>query len=454
MKYKILAVLIIIIYFFQPFFLPTGGIGADSLSYFGIASDLPNLKTNLFPLGYPVLLEICHFFVKDYFWASKILNFVFIVGILSFSYFKRFYFRETVLLLAGKTAFFVFCGVISEGPFIFFLYFLFYFLHQMFSGKKLYVNAVEASLMMICMFTVRYSGIYVYLSILIFLFFTFLKLRKEKFFTPLLLFAFLSGLGIGGYLLFNYLYFGSFTGEDLRGAPGELIPIYVLRDLLGVSNVIDPYIGIKPASNSIVSIGFQFLILGIDILMFRYFLTYYKKAKETSLYYFHILIWIMAVTYALSLMVSGWFQQIEEMNMRMMAAANFCLFFSFLILYFQKETSDKVIWRVGCFFLVFLSLYNIKSPDNYLKNKNQIRSQVSKFKGKKYIYNDEKAMKNITVYHIPVINKSFSYQHTNKQKGELKQSLVGSIDPQIKWVKYDTVKNKSQVLYTSQLILN
>lgn len=454
MKYKILAVLIIIIYFFQPFFLPTGGIGADSLSYFGIASDLPNLKTNLFPLGYPVLLEICHFFVKDYFWASKILNFVFTATILSFSYYKRFYFRETVLLLAGKTAFFVFCGVISEGPFIFFLYFLFYFLHQMFSGKKLYVNAVWASLVMICMFTVRYSGIYIYLSILIFLFFTFLKLKKERFFTPLLLFAFLSGLGIGGYLLFNYLYFGSFTGENLRGTAGELIPMDMLRDLLGFSNVIDPYIGIKPASYSMASFGFQFLILGIDILIFRYFLTYYKKAKETSLYYFHILIWIMAGTYAIFLLISGWLQNIEEMNTRMLAAANFCLFFSFLILYFQKESSDKLIWRIGCFFLVFLALYSIKSPDNYLKNKNQILSQVSKFKGKKYIYNDERALKNITIYNIPVINKSFSYQHTNKQKGELKQSLVGSIDPQIKWIKFDTVKNKSQVLYTSQLILD
>ena len=89
-----------------------------------------------------------------------------------------------------------------------------------------------------------------------------------------------------------------------------------------------------------------------------------------------------------------------------------------------------------------------------MKNKNQILSQVPKFKGKKYIYNDERAVKNITIYHIPVINKSFSYQHTNKQKGELKQCLVGSIDPQIKWVKFDTVKNKSQVLYTSQLILD
>lgn len=454
MKYKILAVLIIIIYFLQSFFLPTGGIGADSLSYFGIASDLPDLKTNLFPLGYPILLEMCHFFIKDYFWASKILNFVFITGILSFSYYKRFYFRETVLLLAGKTAFFVFCGIISEGPFIFFLYFLFYFLHQMFCGNKLYANAVWASLMMICMFTMRYSGIYIYLSVLIFLFFAFLKLKKERFFMPLLLTAFLSGLGIGGYLLFNYLYFGSFTGEDLRGTAGELLPMDILRDLLGVSNVIDPYIGIKPASYSITSIGFQFLVLGIDILMFRYFLTYYKKAKETSLYYFHILIWIMAATYAIFLLISGWFQNIEEMNTRMLAAANFCLFFSFLILYFQKESSDKLIWRVGCFFLAFLSLYNIKSPDNYLKNKNQILSQVSKFKGKKYIYNDERAVKNITMYHIPLINKSFSYQHTNKQKGELKQSLVGSIDPQIKWIKFDTVKNKSQVLYTSQLILD
>jgi hypothetical protein len=78
------------------------------------------------------------------------------------------------------------------------------------------------------------------------------------------------------------------------------------------------------------------------------------------------------------------------MNVRMMAVANVCVFFSFLILYFKIETSHRLIWRVGCFFLAFITLYSLKSPANYFDNKKQIEPQMSKFKNKKFLYNNER----------------------------------------------------------------
>lgn len=452
MKYKILSIIIVVVYFFQTFFISFGGIGADSLSYFGIAADLPNPQTDLFPLGYPILLEIVYAFFKDYFWASKILNLLFTAIILLFAYKKKFYFRETVLLFTGKTFYFVFFGAMSEGPFIFFMYFLFYFLHEIFSEKKyLYLNALGGSLMLFCMFTSRYSGIYIYLSILLFIILMIFKIKDKLYFKALLLFIIVSGFEIGGYLLFNYLYFGSLTGENLRGKPVWVSYIYVVRDFLGLANAVDPFIGIKPASNSFVSIVFQCFVFIIDLFVFIYLFKYYKKAKETSLYYFHVLLWIMASVYGISLLVSGWFQQIEEMGVRLMAASNFCLFFSFLILYFQKSTSDKLVWRISCFFFIFLVSYGMKDPGNYLENKNKIEPQMTKFKDKVYLYNDEKKRITITTYHFPIINKSFKYNHTNSQKGKLKESIAGTVNPKIKWVKYDTVGDRSKVLYTSQL---
>lgn len=454
-KYGILAVIIVLIYFLQTFFVLYGGIGSDSLSYFGIAADLPNPKTNLFPLGYPIMLKLYHSVFQDYFWAYKFLSLSFIILILLFSYYKKFYFRETVLLFAGKTFFFVFIQAMSEGPFIFFLYFLIYFLHQLFAKKdRFYSNVILASVMMIGLFSVRYSGIYIYLGILFFFVFAFFKIKDKNYTYGIFLFLLFAGLGIGGYLFFNFQKFGSFTGENLRGAPGVILPIYILRDLLGVSNVIDPFIGLKPASNSLASIGFQFLVLIIDVFIFIYFLRYYRKAKETSLYYFHVLLWVVAAVYCVTLLISGWFQQIEEMNVRLLAAANFCLFFSFLILYFKHQKNDKWIWRVSCFFFAFLTLYNLKSPANYLKKRSQIKAQMPKFEGKKYLFNDETELKTITTYQIPVINKTFLYEHTNNQKGKIKESIAGSIDPKIKWLMNDTVRNKSEVLYTSQLSLD
>ncbi|WP_228453986.1 hypothetical protein [Chryseobacterium fistulae] len=161
----------------------------------------------------------------------------------------------------------------------------------------------------------------------------------------------------------------------------------------------------------------------------------------------------MAGVYAFSLLISGWFQQIEEMSVRLMAASNICLFFSFLILYFQNVNSDKLILRVGSLFFVFLTLYNIKDPGNYLENKNKIKPQMAKFSHKKYLYNDEKNKVTTTIYYFPIIDKTLKYPHTNNQKGKLKESIAGTINPQIKWLKYDTVQDRSKVLYTSQLKL-
>jgi hypothetical protein len=454
-KYIVLVIAVAIIYFLQTFFNATGGIGADSLSYFGIASDLPHLKTNLFPLGFPILLESFHRIFNDYFWAGKMLNITMVLSVLLFSYFKKFYFRETILLFAGKTLFFAFNYICSEGPFVFLLYFMMYFFHERFEEKiKSNTFIIGVSLILVLLLTVRYSGIYIYLGVGIF--WLIMVLRKKTFplrknvFTVLLL----SGIGIAAYLGLNYFIYHSFTGENLRGAPVAYHSVYILRDILGVISIFDPFIGLKPASNSIVSISFQIGLMIVDLLLLRYFIKLVKRKKESVNFQFHQLLWVISGVYAIAVFVSGYFQQIEEMNLRMMAAANFCLFFSFLIIYFKDLKSDVFIFRLGCFFLLFLTAYSLKTPVNYFNNREQIEAQMPKFNDRKYLYNNDKNEKDaLTIYHIPIVNKTFQYKHTNNQVGDVKYSIAGTINPQIKWLKYDTIKKKSEVLYSSELNL-
>jgi hypothetical protein len=196
---------------------------------------------------------------------------------------KRFYFRETVLLFTGKTFLFVFSIAISEGLFVFLLYFLLYYLYQILAeARHSYKDVFAAAFIMLIMFTVRYSGIYVYLSLLIFAAFFFFNNKDKLKQKQILMVLVLSGLGIAGYLLFNLKTFGSFTGENLRGKPEEILPIYVLRDLLGTANAVNPYIGLKPSSNSIASLAFQFFILLIDVLVLFIFLDILKKLKTQA----------------------------------------------------------------------------------------------------------------------------------------------------------------------------
>lgn len=454
-KYVALALIVVLIYFSQSFYIATGGIGADSLSYFGIASDLPHLNTNLFPLAFPALLRLFQSIFGDYFWAGKMLNISLVIGILLFSYFRKFFFRETVLLFAGKTLFFALNYVCSEGPFVFLLYFLLYLFHERFHETiRPQKFILFTSLILVLLFSVRYSGIYIYLGVGIF--WVFSVMRKENFQakTDLLKVLIISGFGIAAYLVFNHLTYGSFTGENLRGAPEHYYPVYILRDFLGVTNVANPFIGIKPASNSIVSVGFQISLMLFDLMLLRYFIKLVKQKKEFVNFDFHLLIWLISGVYAITLLISGYFQQIEEMNVRMLAAANFCLFFSFLLIYFKNLKSDRFIFGLGCFFLLFLTAYSLKMAVNYVENRKKIEAQMPKFSHKKYLYNNERGgEESLTTYYIPIIQNTFQYKHTNNQRGDVKQSIAGTINPQIKWLKYDTIKDKSEVLYTTEIIL-
>ena len=454
-KYIILAIIVVLVNFGQSFLLPTGGVYADSLSYFEIASDLPKPVTNLFPLGYPAFLRVFFEVFRDYFWAYKFLSVSMIIVVFVFSYVKKFFFRETVLLFMGKTLLFVFSIAISEGPFLFLMYFMMYFLYKILCTDSSSIKDIlAASFLMILMFATRYSGIYFYLGIGFFSIFMFFRPQERKRFKMMFLFLVIAGVGIGGYLAFNYFSFGSFTGENLRGQPHAILKMNVLRDALGTVNSINPYIGLKPSSNSFISIAFQFLLMLVDLAIFVYFLKYFKKAKASAESNFHQLLWIIAGVYAVCLFCSGLVQQIEEMNTRMQAAVNVCLFFSFLIIYLKINTSDKIIFRLSLFFFCFGVLYTLKRPEFYFDNRKEIEPQMSKFNSKKYMFNDERDENDMTTYTLPLINKTFQYRHTNGQAGDTKQSIAGTINPKIKWLKYDTVTDKSKVLYTSQIKLN
>lgn len=453
-KYYILAVITVVVYFTVPFFLSTGGVVIDSLSYFGISSDLPAVKTNLFPLGFPAFIEIFHLIFNDYFWASKFAVSLLLVILMIFSYLKNFYFRETVLLCAGKIFFYIFTGIFSESLFIFLLYFLIYYIKNIFGNHKATLrNSLIAGLILILMFTVRYSGIYILAALWFFLIGSIIKDKKQHYLKPLFISAIISSLGILSYLTVNYTFFGSFTGENLRGKPMQILTVDIFRNIFGAVNAFNPYIGIKPASNSVASFTFQIVLCTIDILLIRFYIKYLRKAKNDPDISFHIFLLTLSLTYIFALFFSGFLQQIEELNIRMLAPANLCLFFSFLLLYFKYEKKPDKIFVIGCLFFVFLSFYMLKTPENFLANRNEILPQMKKFRNKKYLYNDEVAQKTFTDYQIPLLKKTFKYEHSGNQAGMVKMNIAGSINPQIKWILNDTVKNKSEVLYTSELIL-
>ena len=107
-KYIYLYFAILFFAIFIPFFISYGGIVADTLSYIKIADSIPDVKSNLFPLGYPLIIRFFHSFIHDYYFSARIISILTVLLIGVFSYYKKFYFKETVILLCTKFLFFAY----------------------------------------------------------------------------------------------------------------------------------------------------------------------------------------------------------------------------------------------------------------------------------------------------------------------------------------------------------
>ena len=73
-KYIYLYFAILFFAIFIPFFISYGGIVADTLSYIKIADSIPDVKSNLFPLGYPLIIRFFHSFIHDYYFSARIIS--------------------------------------------------------------------------------------------------------------------------------------------------------------------------------------------------------------------------------------------------------------------------------------------------------------------------------------------------------------------------------------------
>jgi hypothetical protein len=94
--YILLILFLLLLLIFIPFILPNGGVGGDFTSYLKIASELPQLKDNLFPIGFPFILKIFSLITGEYFYSSMLVKVICFLSIILFSYKKQFYFKETV----------------------------------------------------------------------------------------------------------------------------------------------------------------------------------------------------------------------------------------------------------------------------------------------------------------------------------------------------------------------
>jgi len=189
---------LLLIFFFSGFLLRSdGGINLDTILYVQNAEHLPALSTNIFPFGYSFGLKTFQFFLNDYFWSSKLLNLFCLVFILGLSWFRKFYFTETLVLLCLKVGIGLWSFSYSEPLFLSILYYQFYLLFQYFeehNQDRFWL--IKMSMAMLALMLMRHTGIFIlfgYGTFLVFLFWTKGRLiLKQNYFQFILISGFLT----------------------------------------------------------------------------------------------------------------------------------------------------------------------------------------------------------------------------------------------------------------------
>lgn len=435
-----------------PLFLPNGGFVGDGPHYIRLAYYLPEVKWSLFPLGFPVFIKLASYFTQDYYWAVRFVNVLSYLAIGLFAYFKKFRFRETVLLLCTKIFFFGFFHTVSEGLFLTFMYFLFYYLYQFFNDNIKGIRFwLPAGILAAYLFSIRYTGLYIIFALLVFYLKYYWDRRNHLSFlnNDFAKFIIVSIAGILSYALFNYYNFGDFMGEGFRNKSQlKLFSDDFYSAIISLFNAFNPVLGIKFWSFSTATVIAEGVFWIINMIFIIFLIKMWRRSPKNI---FYQLLMFIGLIYMLLMFVSAFFQGIEGLNTRMLCEAELCFFTVMIFLYFDQKRNEKAIFWLAVFSLAFNSLYVIKNPAYFPDRKKAVEKVFSKMKSKSYFFDDFAGKPKSTTYRIPVINKEFTHVHENLQTGPINGNIIMAKDPRINYNVKDTVRDKSKVIYNSEI---
>ncbi|MDQ1102447.1 hypothetical protein [Chryseobacterium sp. SORGH_AS_1048] len=146
----------------------SGDLTPDSIQYVLQAKDFWNYKVN-FPLGYPLAIKTLSYITGSFFTASKVVNILSYLGIVLFSYRKKFYFPQTLVIFS----FYPFMGLytysLSEPLYYFFNYLIIYCVYRISRERFSPKYSIYLGILFFMLVSVRFSGIFVFAVSILFL---------------------------------------------------------------------------------------------------------------------------------------------------------------------------------------------------------------------------------------------------------------------------------------------
>ena len=271
--------------------------------------------------------------------------------------------------------------------------------------------------------------------------------RRKKW----LQFLLLSVILCAGILGWNYLSFGSFFGENFRGAPDAVSAqewkehfFLNLRGLFGFAN---PFFSLvfqfgEAGKASLAA----FLLDGIFLLVF--ILTSLRILRTRDL--FARILFLCGGLYLLLLFASSFSAGIETLSTRLMAPGLWCLYFPVLIYLNSRLKAAQFSILSGICLLISIA-YVLKTPAWYPSIRADARKLLDENPEARYFLIDTDSIP-LRKYNIPFTKISMSYRHPVLAESYVNQHALMILKPQLELI--DSAKAaeipEHQILFNSR----
>jgi hypothetical protein len=337
-----------------------GRTNPDSIRYMRFAHVFPTIDNTTTPLGYPLSIKFFTFFGFDEFWGSKIVGILAFLFIIFFTWKKKFFFKESIVLCSLFSFLSIFSYTMSEPLILPFVLLFLYVSSLIITGKLEKGKAIfYLSLSLIVLYNIRYSSLFIIGGTGLFG----LIFRKKNYSSIF----FISGI-IGGIfvVLYKLLFIDYFNENYVKDA--LTIGLYPTSKLLaelfqGLCTTFNPFIHIANPGGGIIN----YAIYGIGFLNILLIIYLFVKYKLSETEYFFVFVGVAGI-------ICSYFVQyvypVNAIDYRLMAPFSLPIW----LIYFRKlfQLFDLKVYVIGFLSIISGMLFTWLSKGNYLENRKEM----------------------------------------------------------------------------------
>lgn len=356
-----MVIIILVMTILRFLFNEKGRTSPDSIRYLRFAHNLPVIDNTTTPLGYPAAIKFFTYFGFDEFWGSKIVGILAFLFIIFFTWKKRFFFKESIVLSALFSFLSIYSYTMSEAITLPFVVLFLYTSMLIITGKLEKGKAVfYVSLSLIALYNIRYSSLFIIGGTGLFGL-VFWKRTYSK------IFIISGAISLGFIVLYKFVFIDYFNENYVKDA--LIIGIHPTSKLLielfqGLCTTFNPFIHIANPGGGIINYG----IYGIGFLNILLIIYLFVKYKLTETEFFFVFISIAGIVCSYFVQ---YFYPVNAIDYRLMAPFSLPIW----LVYFRKLfiIFDVKVYAIGILSIISGIFFTWLSKGNYLENRKEMK---------------------------------------------------------------------------------